>query len=444
MNEALQRIPVKGHRLFFEPELDNGNITIITRSGNTVGSIWWAPRSKSSVEIETLWVSDSYQNRGLGEALLREFLKSLPSLYPQAKYITGNATSQGIIRLLTRVLGEPLNDPDAGILPKYSPNDWKETRNTEEVIFHVPTPMNKMLEVGDQMSRWDLLMEGGEFSCLMAPAPPEIKSAIMRWGQMFIDDSEVYRDPKDPDGFGREDDVHVTVKFGLHEFEPSAELLRIIQETQPFEIEIGPATLFENEDFDVVKFDVDSDALRELNRRVSELENSDSYPDYHPHMTVAYVVKGACHELIGKPLLDPEFENETRFVVKALTFSNKNKEKVTLFLGKPNLVSENLEDEDVRDLEDVKDIYVQDFKRFTDADVEASGTDFPFIRAEPEDLVKEPARKLQKQHDSGFGPQVGSGLKICFNGRLYRLHVWDHGDHSSVSFKANRKRIFLH
>jgi hypothetical protein len=225
-----------------------------------------------------------------------------------------------------------------------SGEEWVEADGGEMTI-DVDSLVNTMTH--EMLERWlpqvrtplaaDSLLEGREFSCVMAPAPPEIKDAVIRFGQMFITDDELYSDPDDPGGFGRETDVHVTVKYGLHEADPSPELLRIIEETQPFEILIGPVTLFENEKFDVVKFDVDGEGLRELNRRISELPNGDTYPEYHPHMTVAYVTKGTCNELIGKPLFDEQIENQPRFLVKAVTFSGKNKTKVTLFLGKPNL-----------------------------------------------------------------------------------------------------------
>jgi hypothetical protein len=186
----------------------------------------------------------------------------------------------------------------------------------------------------------DLLLEH-KFSCVMAPAPSDLADAVRAWGKMFVPEDVLYADPKDPQDFGREQDIHVTVKFGLHEMTPSEELLRILEETPPFEIEIGPCTLFDtDEKYDVVKFDVDSDALRSLNARISELANSDSHPEYHPHMTVAYVIKGSCNELIGKPLLDPEYEPALRFLAKTVTFSGKNNTVTTLFLGKPNLEPE--------------------------------------------------------------------------------------------------------
>jgi 2'-5' RNA ligase len=185
------------------------------------------------------------------------------------------------------------------------------------------------------------LLQEGKFSCVMAPAPEDLAESVRRWGEMFVEDRDLYTDPGEPGDFGRENEVHVTVKFGLHEHHPSEKLLHILEETQPFEIEVGPCTLFENEKFDVVKFDVDGEGLRELNRRISELPNGDEHAEYKPHMTVAYVMKGSCHELIGKPLLDPAIDQDLRFVVKAVIFSSPDQVKTTLFLGKPNLDPES-------------------------------------------------------------------------------------------------------
>ncbi len=180
--------------------------------------------------------------------------------------------------------------------------------------------------------------ESRKYSVVMAPASPELSDAVIRWGEMFITEDKLHHDQKDPEGFGREHDVHVTVKFGLHEPEPSQALLDIIEQTEPFEIEVGPCSLFDtNPDFDVVKFDCDGQALRALNERISQLKNSDSHPEYRPHMTVAYVTKGSCAELVGKPLFNENEPGAVRFLVKTVLFRGAAGEKISLFLGKPNL-----------------------------------------------------------------------------------------------------------
>ena len=58
--------------------------------------------------------------------------------------------------------------------------------------------------------------------------------------------------------------------------------------------------MFENEVFDVLKFDVDSEDLHEYNGHFAKLPNSDSYPDYHPHCTIAYLNKGMAKNYHGK------------------------------------------------------------------------------------------------------------------------------------------------
>ena len=182
------------------------------------------------------------------------------------------------------------------------------------------------------------LCEGREYSCLMAPAPPELGDAVIHWGQMYVLDEELYADEP---GFGRETEPHVTVKWGLHDSEPTGELLRIIEETQPFEIQIMGCSMFESSDkYDVLKFDVESEALRALNARVNELPHTDTHSEYRPHLTVAYIQKGCCRELIGKPLLDSSSPGAMRFLVKAVLFSGKgdNARKTRLFLGKPNVI----------------------------------------------------------------------------------------------------------
>ncbi|MGA2657899.1 MAG: hypothetical protein ABSH34_10305 [Verrucomicrobiota bacterium] len=129
----MKRIP--GRNLFFQPELDNGNIAIVTPRGEQVGIIWWRPTGRHTVEIEHLEINPPYQDAGLGEALLREFGASLPALYPEARFLTGNATSQGIVRLLRKVFGPERDRTNLFDLPRRSPEAWISTRNRVHLRF---------------------------------------------------------------------------------------------------------------------------------------------------------------------------------------------------------------------------------------------------------------------------------------------------------------------
>lgn len=262
-----------------------------------------------------------------------DFVKALTRQFPEHEELLWEYKSDPLMRALFEDAREK------------SGEEWYEEgdRGGDQTLRLDPV----IRAVTDQMIREWLLgigeglkpkPEQKKFSVVMAPASPELTDAVIRWGKMFITADKLYHDDKDPEGFGREHEVHVTVKFGLHEPEPSEKLLSIIEETQPFEIEIGPASLFEtNPAFDVVKFDCDGEALRALNAKISELKNSDSHPEYHPHMTVAYVTKGTCRDLIGKPLFSDQEPGAVRFLAKAVLFRGATGEKIHLFLGKPNL-----------------------------------------------------------------------------------------------------------
>ena len=168
-----------------------------------------------------------------------------------------------------------------------------------------------------------------EFSCIVAPTPKELSNDIITWGKNHINDSEVYA----VKGFGRELDPHVTIKFGLHETSPSKELMQILSNTQPFEIKVGNISLFENDDFDVLKLDITSNELVNLNSIISsKIKCTDTHPTYHPHLTISYIKKGTCRNLIGKPIES----NMLNFLVTNVIFSSVNKDKIPISLGKQN------------------------------------------------------------------------------------------------------------
>jgi len=150
----------------------------------------------------------------------------------------------------------------------------------------------------------DLLLEKAySYSCLMIDAPTEIGDRVVEWGELNIPDDVLF--VGDNGDMGRELEAHVTVKFGMTEPIPTASVYNIAHTTQPFPITVGKVSLFRNEKFDVVKCDVESDWLRHLNSQISrEVPNEDRHPEYHPHLTVAYVKKGTCDQLEGMDIFE--------------------------------------------------------------------------------------------------------------------------------------------
>ncbi len=151
-----------------------------------------------------------------------------------------------------------------------------------------------------------LLEDAYKFATTDIELEPHLADFIIDWGRLHIPD-DVLTD------HGREDKIHVTVKYGLLAKDVPPELQKIAQQTPQFRVFMGNVSLFTtNPKFDVVKIDVESPELHQLNKLITNaVPNETTYPDYHPHITIAYVEKGSCDHLNGEdPFEDPSVERE--------------------------------------------------------------------------------------------------------------------------------------
>ena len=147
-----------------------------------------------------------------------------------------------------------------------------------------------------------------------------------------IDPADLYTPPDDWSSSAIETDTHVTIKYGIRP-DMLPVVSRIAAETIPMVLRFGPVTLFtENPEFDVVKVEVESNELRSLNGRLAALPGSDnSRPFYNPHLTIAYVRKGAGSKYIGAGPLTGQ-----SVTVNQLTFSDPDGNKTAVPLqGSP-------------------------------------------------------------------------------------------------------------
>lgn len=164
-----------------------------------------------------------------------------------------------------------------------------------------------------------------DFSSTQINLPDAIAKKIMDWGKTAIPDAEVHSDPDG--GKGREDDIHVTVLYGIHDKEPN-KVHKLLKTYKKFDIELGEVSVFSNDAFDVVKLSVKSPEIHRLNAMLNkECENSNSYPTYIPHVTVAYVKKGKGKKYAGRK----QFAG-TRFRAETVTFSSSAGSKTDLDL----------------------------------------------------------------------------------------------------------------
>lgn len=100
---------------------------------------------------------------------------------------------------------------------------------------------------------------------------------------------------------GREDEPHITIKYGLHT-NSASDVRKAVKSFGPVTVTLGRTSIFPASEtqsqrggsqFDVVKIDVEGDDLRRLNKAISSaLSHTDSHPTYQPHITLAYVKPG--------------------------------------------------------------------------------------------------------------------------------------------------------
>lgn len=139
-----------------------------------------------------------------------------------------------------------------------------------------------------------------DYGCVMANIDEDDSRKLIDFNYKTISEDILYIDEND-NSFGREQHPHVTIKYGLVQSYTEDQIRQLLRQVTPFDIQVRGISIFENEKFDVVKFDVDGPELRKLNEIFSSLPNHDEYPTYNPHMTIAYVKKGMGKRFVKTP-----------------------------------------------------------------------------------------------------------------------------------------------
>ena len=165
-----------------------------------------------------------------------------------------------------------------------------------------------------------IITEGhkNDFGCLMVYPSEQVMKKIVEFSNKVITKDIVYIDPAD-DGYGVENDPHVTIKYGFTEDLKKDFVEGIANHFDPFVVTLKAITLFNNPKYDVVKFDVESPILLQIRAMVNDLPNEDKYKDYNPHMTISYVKKGSF------PLKKEGLH--IQIPISRLKYSGKNEEK---------------------------------------------------------------------------------------------------------------------
>jgi 2'-5' RNA ligase len=165
-----------------------------------------------------------------------------------------------------------------------------------------------------------------DYSSVHVDVPTELAEDIISWGSQKIPDSEIFVSQTEP-SFGREDEMHVTILYGIHS-ETSEQVRKLITD-KPLKVKLGKIDVFTNpQKFDVVVIGIDSPDLCDFNEKMKDdIEYTNKYSEYKPHITIAYVKKGKGWKHKG----NNKWEGK-EFSCDKIVFSSKNGTKERIIL----------------------------------------------------------------------------------------------------------------
>jgi len=166
-----------------------------------------------------------------------------------------------------------------------------------------------------------------KYGCLM------LTDQIYDWNEQasFIDQNDIIDHPHKAEKVpGIEDECHVTILYGFHQENDVDYIKQVIDEftKKSIQIELTDISCFSNEEYDVIKYDVSSDILHQMNAALKYYcPFTSNFPEYHPHMTIAYVKKGEGEKYCKT------FDEPIKMTLGTLKYSDPNKVKTSWEIG---------------------------------------------------------------------------------------------------------------
>lgn len=168
-----------------------------------------------------------------------------------------------------------------------------------------------------------------DYSCLMARMPDPIASNVQSIAAAIP--PEFIYNTLDGER-GKAKDVHVTVLYGIHTTNPD-EVMQLVAGISPLRATLGRTTAFYNPECIALKVDMQSSDLVNLNNLIRRsLQYTSIYPNYIPHITIAYLKKDEKNPYYYRNYMTDDFEG-MEVVLDELVFSTPGGKKETIRLN---------------------------------------------------------------------------------------------------------------
>jgi 2'-5' RNA ligase/GNAT superfamily N-acetyltransferase len=144
----------------------------------------------------------------------------------------------------------------------------------------------------------------------------------------IVNDDIVYDDEKHK--FGKETEPHVTILFGFDNNTTDKNKLKDLTldyiNNKLITFNIIGLSYFEGENFDTLKFDIESEQLMGLNKLCKDnFKYSSDFPNYNAHLTISYIKKGVLNDKYKYRFDKPFVMSSGSFVYSSKINDNKDK-----------------------------------------------------------------------------------------------------------------------
>lgn len=99
---------------------------------------------------------------------------------------------------------------------------------------------------------------------------------------------------------GFENEPHVTILPRFSDNIKESDIKKYLPEIKSIKAKITGISAFHQKNEDILKYDVESEDLINLNKRLTGIFGSKSEYEYHPHITIAYLRKGVSDKYTAK------------------------------------------------------------------------------------------------------------------------------------------------